>query len=144
MAYSAGKWNLVFNDLCRQSVFSGSIRLKCRYPQVRNFITMEDAVRGLAFLSYNRDTWPDNRVIHLGSSRNWDIVSVAERVADRYQSIWNERPEILLPDDYENRSVVRTVFDIDFLKKVGFTWKGNDHREIDETLVMCRKRRDDS
>jgi len=41
------RWTLVFNDLCRQAVLSGHLRLRSDGSQVRDFITLTDVARAI-------------------------------------------------------------------------------------------------
>jgi UDP-glucose 4-epimerase len=137
IAFDTAKWSLVFNDLCMQAVTSNRLCLKSAGHQKRNFITLEDAVRGLSFLSERHEDWPEDHTIQLGSSLYLSIREVAERIAGRYEMLWGKRPEITFPENGISRDKKDFVFDVSRMQKAGFVWLNSIDKEIDDTLKLC-------
>ncbi len=137
--YEMAKWSLVFNDLCRQAAISNRLCLNSAGFQKRNFITMEDAVRALCFLADHVNDWPEDHVINLGSTLQWSILEVADLVAERCKALWDKTVEIVVPEDPISVRPAEFSFDVSRLKHMGFSWKNQFVREIDDTLVACRE-----
>ena len=139
IAIDAAKWSLVFNDLCMQAATSDRLRLKSSGLQKRNFITLGDTVRAIAFLSFNYKDWPDDHIMHVGSAVHWSIRDVAEHIAERSNFLWGKRLEITFPEIGENQIPKDFTFDVSRLERTGFVWENKFEQEIDNTLIACRK-----
>jgi UDP-glucose 4-epimerase len=135
----ACNWSLVFNDLCMQAATSDQLRLKSTGHQKRNFITLGDTVRALSFLAESRRVWPEDHVIHVGSSTHWSMRQAAEIVAGRCDKLWGKYPEIIFPKDEAESAPKDFVFDVSRLERAGFIWENQFDREIDDTLTTCKK-----
>ena len=137
--YEMAKWSLVFNDLCRQAAISNRLCLNTAGHQRRSFITMEDAIRALCFLADQVNDWPEDHVVNLGSTLHWSIREVAELVAERCKVLWDKTVEIVVPEDPTSVQPPAFSFDVSRLKQMGFAWKNQYAREIDDTLIACRE-----
>ena len=137
--YEMAKWSLVFNDLCRQAAISNRLCLNTTGHQRRNFITMEDAVRALWFLTEHVNGWPEDHVVNLGSTLHWSIREVAELVAERCKALWDKTVEIVVPEDSTLVQPAEFSFDVSRLEQMGFACKNQYALEIDDTLVACRE-----
>ena len=139
VAPDAAKWSLVFNDLCRQAVRDGVLRLNTPGTQQKNFVTLEDGLRALHLLLNRMARWPKDRIIHVGGNETMSILQVAERVADRYELLFGARPEIRRPSPPKGESWPDFQFDCSRLKSIGFSWNHPIDLEIDGTLKACQK-----
>lgn len=137
--FDMANWSLVFNDLCMQAATSDRLCLKTAGHQKRNFITLEDTVRALYFLTDHIDDWPEDHIINLGSTFYWSIREVAGLVAERCKALWGKTVEIVVPEDSTLVQPAEFRFDVSRLENMGFSWKNQFVREIDDTLVACRE-----
>ncbi|MBF0557329.1 MAG: NAD(P)-dependent oxidoreductase [Nitrospirae bacterium] len=128
--------SLVFNDLCRQAVTIRELHLRSSGTAKRNFITMEDAVRAVEYLSLFQEGWPADGVIHLGSELHFSALEVAEMIADRTLNLFGFKPRIVVPEQSMQSSQNSFRFSVDRLAKMGFTWLNRVNHEIDETLRL--------
>ena len=139
MAFDSAKWSLVFNDLCMQAATSHQLCLKSVGYQKRNFITLEDAVHALTFLADRYNEWPEDHIMHVGSNIYWSIRDVAEHIADRCKVLWGKRLKIIIPEDKGDPTPKDFKFDVSRLENAGFIWQNQVEREIDCTLIACKK-----
>jgi len=137
--YEMANWSLVFNELCRQGATSSRLCLNTVGYQKRNFITMEDAVRALWFLADHVNDWPEDHVLNLGSTMHRSIREVAELVAQRCKALWGKTVKIVVPEGSTSVQPPEFSFDVSRLENMGFFWKNQFVREIDDTLVACRE-----
>lgn len=135
----SAKWPLVFNDLCRQAVETNQLVLKSSGSQKRNFVTLEDTVRALLFLAGNQDGWPQDRIIHLGSSIQMSVREVAEFVARRSKEVLQKELVLVCRGSASETLISDFVFDVTRLKRAGFSWKNRIENEVDGTLTACRE-----
>lgn len=131
------QWSLVFNDLCRQAATLRALKLRSAGVQKRNFVTMADSVRALEFLAVHQDGWPDDGVIHLGSTICLSIREVAEIVAGRTQEVLGFRPDIQAPGLNPAERPSDLTFSVERLSRLGFQWCNELQREVDLTLRLC-------
>jgi UDP-glucose 4-epimerase len=131
------RWSLVFNDLCRQAISQNQLILKTPGQQKRNFITLEDTVRALDFLS-TQGRWPEDGILHLGSSVHWSIREVAEKVAEVCLQKMGRRPAIQTTAGTKALPPVDFHFNIERLRALGFKWNDLFDREIENILDLLR------
>ncbi|MBL0348755.1 MAG: SDR family oxidoreductase [Elusimicrobia bacterium] len=135
---SVPRWTLIVGDLCLQAVLNGRLVLRNPLSDRRNFLPMEDAVRGLAFLARRTASWPTDGVIHLGSPWNLTLGDLARRVARRAERLLGVRPPIGGPAPEARPTPVSPLrFSIDRVATMGFSWRNGIDREIDRTLRLC-------
>jgi UDP-glucose 4-epimerase len=132
------RWSLVFNDLCLQAVVDGRLVLKTAGTQRRNFLTLHDCARALEFLSVHARSWPDDGILHLGSSMHLSIRDVAERVAAAAGEALGATPPISVPTEASPSPPSELTFRVDRLAAMDFTWTDSVDAEVRATLELCR------
>ena len=132
------RWSLVFNDLCRQAISQQKLTLKTTGLQKRNFITLEDTVRAIEFIAGQPGAWPEDGVLHVGSSAHWSIQDVAKMVSSRCHRLLGYAPPIESPRTAEANPSVDFHFSVERLEAMGFQWRNPVDHEIDTTLRVCR------
>lgn len=133
------RWDLVFNDCCRQAVANRRIVLKSSGNESRDFITLHDMARAMEyFLLRPLGSWGHD-VYNLGGQCEMTVLEAARRVASVYERIYpgsqvavsvNSEPEVRK----ENR---RFTYNIDKLIGTGFRLEGNMDWEIEQTIRKC-------
>ena len=136
------QWYLVFNDLCRQAVTEGVLRLKSGGQQTRNFVTLADTVRAIEFIGERPEQWPADGVIHLSSTLNYRILDVARLVASRAAAMLGKTPEIVTAAPIAETPSPSVQFSIERLTAMGFAWTNDAAAEVDGTLRLCLEHRD--
>ncbi len=132
------RWTLVFNDLCKQAIQNGEIRLRSQGTQHRDFISLTDVGRAIQhFLALAGDEWRDG-LFNLGGECSMSILQVAQRVAAEYSQRFGKEIPIILGGAEEAQTAAPVRFSIDKLKRTGFSLAGNMSEEVAGTLELCR------
>lgn len=93
------RWSLVANDLSRQVVTTGTLRLKSDGSQWRDFVPLTDVCRILADISYEGI---EPGTYNLGSGRSpVTIRQIAEMVQELSADLLGTKPEIVAPQPTE-------------------------------------------
>jgi UDP-glucose 4-epimerase len=132
------RWTLLVNDLCRQAVTAGELRLNSSGEQLRDFITLDDIARAVThLLQLDLDQLADG-LFNLGGGKVMSILQMTERIAARWKALTGREIDIV-------RSAGRGTppaalnYRCDKLAATGFTLNSNVDREIDDTLKLCLK-----
>ena len=132
------RWSLVFNDLCRQAVSQHELTLRTAGLQKRNFITLEDTARAIEFIIQHESAWPEDGVLHVGSSAHWSIQDVAKMVSSHCHRLLGYAPPIKYPQTADENPSADFKFSVERLKAMGFQWNNAVDKEIEATLNICR------
>ena len=131
------RWALVFNDLCRQAITSRKMIIKSSGKQYRNFISLHDVCAAIGhFLYAIPDQWGDG-LYNLGGDNYLSIIEVAEIIAKVYKSKYGESIPVKINDKDDEKKYNPVRFNINKLKKTGFSLSGNMEKEIEKTLSLC-------
>lgn len=132
------RWSLVANDLCRQVVCTGKIKLNSSGVQQRDFISITDvcaAIRHFIELPVNQS---GDGLFNLGGDKSISIIELAETISERSQAIWGFKPSINRPSvEPEEKVGLGLNYSMEKLKSTGFELKGSIQDAIDETLLFC-------
>ena len=133
------RWALVFNDLCRQAMTSRKMIINSSGKQYRNFISLHDVCAAIEhFLYAIPDQWGDG-LYNLGGDNCLSIIEVAEIIAKVYKSKYGESIPVQINDKDDEKKYNPVHFNINKLKKTGFSLSGNMEKEIEKTLSLCEK-----
>ena len=125
-------WDLLVNDLCRQAIHSGSLRLRSNGLSSRNFLTMYDF---LAAIEFFLDEGIKNGIYNLGAEESIKVIYMANLIARRFESIFGVKLEIY-KNDTDNIRGNSIYYDCSKLKQEGFNFTNNFEKAIDETLKL--------
>jgi UDP-glucose 4-epimerase len=137
------RWSLVVNDLCRQAVVSGALRLKSAGLQSRDFITLQDVGRAVVHcLSLGKEGLNDG-LFNLGGDCVMRIVDMAELIRARWKSMTGiclpfERPEATASEVLNGARSRSLIYSSAKLQATGFSLLSLREAEIDATLALCR------
>jgi len=133
------RWDVVFNDLCRQAIQNGEIRLRSRGEQHRDFISLTDVARAVQhLLNLPTKKWQDG-LFNLGGARSMSILQVAELVASELIYYCGKTVPIIVPESDETPSTGPVLYSIDKLKGTGFSLAGDVQEEIRGTFKMSEE-----
>lgn len=139
LAVEMNRWNLVANDLCKQSVVNKRLKLLSTGLQQRDFIPISDVCRVCEhFIAADSDH--SNEIFNVGGENTLRIIDLAGIISERCEKVLGYRPEIAatpLTDDAPTHPDL--VFSIDKLKRTGFELQCSIESEIDRTLEFCRE-----
>lgn len=131
------RWTLVFNDLCKQAIQNGEIRLRSQGTQHRDFVSLTDVGRAINhFLATTGDAWQDG-LFNLGGECSMSILQVAQRVAAEFFQRFGKEIPISTGGEEEGQTASPVRYDIDKLKQTGFSLEGNMSEEVRATFDVC-------
>lgn len=135
---SVDRWTLLVNDLCRQVVVSGELRLNSPGLQQRDFITLGDIANATRHLINLNPNQLDDGLFNLGGMRSISIIEMTKIVANRWHKITGVNPPIIRPD---GKSISSNSFDYSCKKllSTGFKLSSLIDDEIDATLRLCQE-----
>ena len=132
------RWSLIGNDLCRQAVITGEMRLKTAGNQERDFIPLLDVGRAVSHIVQLPGNAVGDGIFNLGGEKSISIISLAKLIQERCSAILRFTPPIVLPETSPSRECIRLEYSIEKLKKTGYRPSGSIRQEIDNTLIFCR------
>ncbi len=131
------QWGTVGNDLCRQAITGGILRLASSGEQWRDFIVISDvAAAMLHLIDLPRGQLGDG-LFNLGGAMPLRIIDIAESVADRTAALFGRRPAIVRQP---GPAVEPVDYRIDKILATGFHPNGNLADELDATLRLSAER----
>jgi UDP-glucose 4-epimerase len=142
-AVAVDRWSLVANDLCRQAVTGGELRLRTSGVQWRDFIALADVCDILATaagLSAAAAYPPGTYNVGTGVPRT--VRQLAVLIQDRTDAITGTRPALIAPDpepDPPGPYVVST----ERLTDAGRSSATPISAAVDETISFCLAHRDE-
>lgn len=135
---NVNRWTLLVNDLCRQAIENGELRLKSSGEQLRDFITLGDVARAVIHLIKLDRHSLANGLFNLGGGKAISILEMAEKVVSRWKVLSGNEIQIIRP-----ASNMLQPLSLDYqcnkLGSTGFTLMSSDDGEIDATLKLCKK-----
>ena len=79
------RWSLIGNDLCRQAITTGEIRLKTSGIQERDFIALSEVARAVSHMIEVPDSAMGEGIFNLGGERAISIIQLATIIQERCQ-----------------------------------------------------------
>ena len=131
-------WMLIVNELCRQAVTEQRLVLHTTGLQRRDFITLDDAVRGIEHLiGYPISKFSDC-LFNLGGNHPLRVIDLVRDIAERCYVTLGFKPTIQIPEESVPCNITQPLdYRIDKLLATGFLLKGEGNNEIDATLKFC-------
>ncbi|MEQ1794869.1 MAG: SDR family oxidoreductase [Nitrospira sp.] len=132
----ANCWTLLVNDLCRQAVVTGQLKLHTAGSQLRDFIALEDVVRAVLHIVQIEPALLSDGLFNLGGDAALSILSMTEQVAARWKVLTDHDLAIIRPEP-SGPLPESLAYSCDKLKATGFSLTSQVHQEIDATLGLC-------
>lgn len=133
------RWSLLCNDLCRQAVKTGVLKLRSNGMQHRDFISMTDVTKAVAHLLRLPDCEFNKNIFNLGGECSMTVRSMAYRIAELYGKKYQcPALEIQIPEgDSGNVELPPVKYSIEKLKRIGFELTGNRDDELLKTFEVA-------
>ena len=134
-------WNLVIPDFCRQAVIQNKITLKSSGMQRRDFIALTDVCRATNHLMTIKKEMVLDGLFNVGGEWAPRVLDVADIIKDRYIHLFGGPISIEMKgvDDYTDNSF---HYNIDKLKRTGFSLQSAVNNEIDNLLLFSEEHRE--
>lgn len=129
-------WTLLVNDLCRQAVLNGRLKLHTAGTQLRDFIPLEDVSRAVLHILQAESPKLAGGLFNLGGDAVMSVFSMAELVAARWKTLTGKDLPIIRPER-SGPLPEPLIYSCDKLKSTGFSLTSQVPQEIDATLGFC-------
>lgn len=129
-------WMLLMNDLCRQAMLTGTMRLHGNGMQRRDFITMSDACRAIQHVL--EIPVGQYAIYNLGGNWSPTVLEVAQWIARRYRSVFGKEPNLVRPVTTGTPDPALN-YCCSALAETGFVAEDNREAELDALLMYCKK-----
>ena len=131
---SKNSWNLIVNQLCKDAVQSRIIQLIGNGSSQRDFISTQNLCMAIKLI-INRDYLSSHeRILNLGSGRTYKTLEIAKIIQNRYQIKFGKELQIVINEKNTNDNLDNLIFNIDRIKKIGFSPSRDIEQEIDKLL----------
>jgi UDP-glucose 4-epimerase len=136
------RWSLLVNDLARQAVLDGNLRLKSDGTQARDFIGMAVVCRAVEWCLRRESSEPEATVFNLGTGVSTTVYAMAQRIAMRAEHLMGRSFPIYRPSPPPDAPLQRYDLDVSRMASCGFSVPTDPDGEIDELLLFCQKHAD--
>ncbi|MBK9521673.1 MAG: SDR family oxidoreductase [Rhodocyclaceae bacterium] len=134
----ANCWMLLTNDLCRQAVISGQMRLLSSGLQKRDFVSMSQVSLAICHLIKLSSDQITNSVVNVGGEWAISILEMSNLIQDRCRALFGYNPELIVPKLRQASTTGELDYRIDVLRKAGYKPREDMMGEIDELLYFCK------
>jgi UDP-glucose 4-epimerase len=133
-------WQILVNDLCKQAIEFGALRLNSDGTQMRNFVTLTDLCAALRHVHHLPKTALGDGVFNVGSKQSVTVLEMASLIVERCTHVLGFTPTLTLgPPPEKPMQLDPLVFDCTKIQKTGFSAATPASIEIDGLLAMCKK-----
>jgi UDP-glucose 4-epimerase len=131
-------WMLLVNDLCRQVIETGTIVLKTKGIQYRDFIDIKhvcEIIEKLISCGVNSQL---PSIINVGTGTSYSVYAMAKLIQRRCYEILYFKPNIMRLKSVNIENNKRLKYKSNELIKLGVYQKVNNVGEIDRLLLFCK------
>ena len=139
-------WDLFINDICRQAVSTGSIRLKTLGKQYRNFLPMESLCSIVEYFITSKSLKNTDRVAiyNIGSETSRTIREMAILVQNRVKELFDRDVSLIIDgiDNSDNKLTCSKplVYSVDKLFSEDIAFDDCIDKEIKALLLFCKEK----
>lgn len=132
------RWTLLVNDLCRQAVETGRLKLQSAGLQRRDFITLHDAARAVGHMLDLPTERLDDGLFNLGGNWAPQIIEMALRIQAACERVLGYSIPLDRPEPGPDQTDMPLSYEIRKLLATGFALNGDIDAELDATVTLCR------
>lgn len=132
-------WSLLTNDLCKQAIQTGELRLNTNGTQKRDFLDITSACEMLSFLCEQPLNPDKSPIFNLGAGKSQSLMEMAQLIQERCRVNFGFTPKIYANEQSISENNSDLIFNIDRICHAGYLVKPNDLNEIDDLLIFCKK-----
>jgi UDP-glucose 4-epimerase len=130
------RWTLVANDLCRQGVLTGRLKLRSSGVQWRDFVALSDVSAIVAAACRCQDAVLPAATYNLGSGKSMTVRQLAGLVQDAFERRTGSRPELHAPEPGPERPEPYRV-SVERLARHGLRAETPIEIAVEETVGFC-------
>ena len=134
----ANCWTLLVNDLCKQVVTSGKMKLTSSGMQRRDFIAISDVCRVIEHLLKLSFAIKTNNLFNVGSNWSPTVWEMAGVISQMTKKILLFEPELIRKKPLSTEITEDLEYNTDRLKSTGFVMENNNLEEISNLLKFCK------
>ncbi|MCG9900338.1 MAG: SDR family oxidoreductase [Hydrotalea sp.] len=137
--HEANCWMLLANDLCRQSVINGNLRLYTTGKQYKNFISITEVCKAIHFLinlEYHEKDYP---LVNIASKNVISVMDMAKIIQDRAIHLFGYEIPLLYPESEQQEDEKPFILETRILDQLNYTISDDLITEIDLLLTYCKK-----
>ncbi len=131
-------WMLLVNDLCKQVVETGKIKLKSDGEDFRNFVPITDAIRAIKYLIEMPGKSIGNGIFNYGGNSTIKVKEMAALIALRSEYVLGFIPKIELGITDKNSNKNNFEYCSSKIFKIGFKDKIELVNEVDNLIKYCK------
>ena len=132
------RWTLLVNDLCKQVVQTGVLKLRSSGTQLRDFITLTDVCRAVEHLLKLNNEKTRDGLFNLSGESTLSIFEMTQRIANRAQAVLDIEPEIQRPAPAITETAGQLFCSSQKLQQTGFHLSRQIEQELDDMLRFCQ------
>jgi UDP-glucose 4-epimerase len=139
MSDSVDNWHLLFQDLCRQAVLQGKLRLRSNIRTERDFVSVSQVCRCVHGIACFEGEGVDGEVFNVGRGKSLTILQVAQLVQQRCEVTLGFYPDLLADVKSHESSEPRSLeYSIEKLQNLGIVLDDDLIQELDGLLAFCK------
>jgi UDP-glucose 4-epimerase len=135
----ANCWMLLANDLCRQSVVNGQLKLNTTGKQYKNFISITQVCKAIHFLINSKDQNVNQPVVNIASKNVITVMDMAKIIQDRASYLFGYNIPLLYPESRIQEIEIPFLLETKILDQFSYTISDDLIMETDLLLNFCKK-----
>lgn len=134
----ANCWTLLVNDLCRQAITNGNLKLNTLGNQFRNFISISEVCKVIDFIIENEPKKSISPLINVASSQAITILDMAKLVQFRAESLLGYSIPLIIPNGTREEQFESFEIKSRSLDQLNYVVSNDLMAEIDTLLKYCK------
>ena len=131
-------WMLLVNDLCRQAVVAGELKLQTTGMQMRDFLPIAEVCRLMGSVVETTGQRMPHGIVNVGASMTMSVLEMAARIRRRCKVTLGFEPAIVVPQAGADAPAGDLNYGTERLRQFNVTLDPNPDAELDDLLRFCR------
>jgi UDP-glucose 4-epimerase len=133
-------WQILVNDLCKQAVETGTLRLISDGSHIRNFLPLVDLCGALRHAQNLSASALGDGIFNVGSPKSSTVLEMANIIVERCSAVLGFTPDLVLGPTVEEKVKPSPLnYDCSKLAATGFVAATPPSFEVDRLLLMCQQ-----
>lgn len=131
-------WMLLVNDLCRQAVVAGELKLQTSGMQMRDFVPISEVCRLVENLLGKTNPRSPHSLVNVGAGVSMSVREMAERIGLRCNLTLGFEPALIVPQPGLEAPTDGFSYSIARLEDFQMSMDPNPDAELDDLLRFCQ------